>query len=475
MPCPHANGGHDRGSDRRSAERPTDERTDERPDDEAISRRRLIRAAVAVGGASGLAACLDTELGRDSTRETAVSASTQTPTPSEQSIPQGPSDPSTLPERQHAWTDYLVTDRFGNTVLPQHQAFLALEYVGSVPPTEDERAQVARAFQTLERAYQRGTGGESSAVEHAGLLFAVGYAPAYFDRFDASLPAALDLPHPGDLLAEVDEPEPTADEFDAIVHMGSDYGSVLLATERALFGKLDEINGLAVEADLTGVFELAERRTGFIGRGQPVQRYDDDDIPDSAPLSMGFKSGFRDNLPTEDRVTIQGGPFAGGTTMQVSRLEHDLDTWYDSDRESRTHRMFSPDHTTEDVGEVGQDLASASGLSEETVERVDEDAEAGTPLGHAQKLGEARDEDFRQRILRRDFDIADTPGLHFDSWQREMNDFVAVRKAMNGDHVDADVDEADDGILSVIEVTNRATYLMPPRSMRALPTPNPDR
>jgi len=469
MPCPHANGGPDREPNRQAAERSTDDSID----DEGISRRRLIRAAVAVGGASGLAACLDRELGGDPTTETA--APTTTPTPSERSLPQGPADPSTLPERQHAWTDYLVTDRFGNTVLPQHQAFLALEYMGSIPPTDDERAQVETAFRTVERAYQRGTGGESSAVEHAGLLFAVGYAPAYFDRFDASLPESLDLPHPEALLAELDEPEATADEYDAIVHLGSDYGSVLLATQQALFGELDELNGVTVEADLTGVFELAERRTGFIGRGQPVQRYETDDIPDSAPLSMGFKSGFRDNLPTEDRVTIEDGPFAGGTTMQVSRLEHDLDTWYDSDHETRTHRMFSPDHSTEEVGEIGHNLASSSGLSEETVENAEQDAEAGNTLGHAQKIGAARDEDFRQPILRRDFDIADTPGLHFDSWQREMNDFVDVRKAMNGEHVDADVDEAHDGILSVIEVTNRATYLMPPRSLRALPTPNPDR
>lgn len=44
---------------------------------------------------------------------------------------------------------------------------------------------------------------------------------------------------------------------------------------------------------------------------------------------------------------------------------------------------------------------------------------------------------------------------------------------MNGDHVDTDVDAEDDGILDFIDVTNRATFLMPPRSLRALPAPQP--
>jgi hypothetical protein len=304
------------------------------------------------------------------------------------------------------------------------------------------------------------------------LLFAVGYAPAYFERFDADLPDAVDLPTPATVIDELDE-SATADEFDAVVHLCSDHGSVVLGAERALFGELDALNGVDVEGGLDGVFERAERRTGFISRGQPAQRYEEDDIPDSSPLSMGFKSGFRDTLPSEDAITIGDGPFAGGTTMQVSRLEHDLESWYDHDHAGRTERMFSPDHTSDDVGEVGEDLAAASGITEELAESAGEDAREEGVVGHGQKIAHARDEDFRQRIMRRDFDIADRPGMHFDSWQREIEDFLDIRRAMNGEHVDAEVDDEDDGILGFVEVTNRATYLMPPRSLRALPTPNP--
>lgn len=453
MPCPHASDGRD--------------------DDEGegtLSRRQMIRAAVAVGGAGGLSACLDREAGPEGA---GASTPSSTPTATEQSFPAGPDDLGTLPEHQHAWVEYLVRDRFGNTALPQHQAMLLLDYVGPTPPTETARKRVEDAFRSLEAAYQRGTGGDSSAVQHEGLLFVVGYAPQYFDRVGDAMPAGVDIRTPEAVLDELGETDPTADDHDAVIHLASGYGSVLLAAERALFGELDELNGQPVIGGLDGLFEVADRRTGFIGRGQPARRYDVEEIPESAPLSMGFKSGFLDNLPHEDRVTIRSGPFAGGTTMMVSRIETDLDDWYDRDHEERVDLMFSPDHDSEQVGETGTDLASSSGLSQETIESAGEDARERGVVGHGQKIAHARDDENRQPILRRDFNPTDTPGLHFDSWQRSIEDFLDVRRAMNGEHIDADVDDTADGIRSFLEVTNRATFLMPPRSLRALPEPNP--
>lgn len=448
MPCPHANG---------------DRSTDEKPgNSDRLSRRQMIRAAVAIGGASGLSACLNRE--RDATA-----------TPEEPAFPAGPSDLSALPERQHAWVDWLVRDRFGNTVLPQHQTMLLLEYTGPMPPDEDDRTTVEAAFRTLERAFQRGAGDDDSAVQHDGLLFVVGYAPAYFDRFDADLPGNVDLPPPGEVLDELGETAPTADDADAVVHLAAGFGSVLLAAEEALTGQRDVVNGVDVEGTLADHFEVTERRTGFFGRAQPAQRYDNDDIPDDAPLSMGYKSSFLDTLATEDAITIQEGPFAGGTTMQVSRLEHDLDAWYDRDHDEQVDRMFSPDHDEDAVGDVGANLAANSRVTEDVAERVDDDARESGVVGHGQKLAHARTEEFRPKILRRDFNSTEAPGLHFDSWQRGIEDFLSVRHAMNGEHVDAEVDPENDGIRDFIEVTNRATFLMPPRSLRALPGPDPNR
>lgn len=446
MPCPHR--------DRQEG--------DDRDDGGGLSRRQMIRAAVAIGGAGGLSACLDRE-----------GDATETPEPG--THPTGPEDLSTLPDRQHAWVEWLVRDRFGNTVLPQHQAILLLDYIGPDPPDETARTTVESAFRTLERAFQHGTGGDTSAVQHEGLLFVVGYSPSYFNRFEPSLPESVTLPTPEAVLDELGETDASADDADAVLHLASGLGSILLAAEEALFGGLERINGVPVEGTLEDYFEISQRRTGFFGRAQPAQKYDSEDIPEKAPLSMGFKSSYTDTLATEDRVTIRDGPFSGGTTMQVSRLEHDLEPWYEHDHEGRVHRMYSPEHDPDTVGEVGENLATDSGMTEGIAERVTEDAREKNVVGHGQKLVHARDEDFRQPILRRDFNATEAPGLHFDSWQRDLGDFLDVRKAMNGEHVAADVPDENDGILEFVTVTNRATFLMPPRSYRALPVPQPER
>lgn len=423
--------------------------------DDESTRRSFLRGAVAAGGASALAACAGVELGGRSTVTRAV--------------PQGPEDVSSLPERQHAWDAFLARDRFGNTRLPQHQALLLLEYAGD-SPTAAEREAVEGTFRTLERAFQRGTGGDRRAVAHEGLLFVVGYAPRWFDRFDADLPASLDVPHPEAVIDELGG-DAEADDYDAVVHLASGLASVLLSAEQALTGAVDRVNGVAVEGDLTAAFEIAERRTGFVGQGRPARNYDVADIPENAPLSMGFKSGFADNLATEDAVTVRSGPFAGGTTMQVSRLTHDLDAWYDRPASERVGLMFSPHHDPEDVGDVGENLTDHSGIEESHTEDLPAQVDEHGMVGHGQKVAAARDDGFEPTILRRDFDANDAPGLEFDSWQRGIGEFVDVRRAMDGD--DLAVDAHRNGIVEFIEVKTRGTYLMPPRSLRALPPPRP--
>ena len=114
---------------------------------------------------------------------------------------------------------------------------------------------------------------------------------------------------------------------------------------------------------------------------------------------MGFKSGFRDNQATEDRVTIERGSFAGGTTQHLSRLVFDLEAWYERDEAERVRQMFSPEHTVEQVGDVGEFLANQSGATREMAERVAADARDHGAVGHTQKLASARDEDFQPLIL----------------------------------------------------------------------------
>jgi len=419
-----------------------------------ISRRAFVKSAVAIGGTAALSACL----GRESP-----------------DLPQGPDDLSTLPARQHAWNDALARDDHGNHVPPRHHVVRLLDYTGDGTPDDGERDTVESALQTLERAYPR---------SNEGLLFTIGYTPAYFDRFDADRPAGLPDPEP---LANFEDPTP--DTPDAAIHLASDYGSVLLAAEEALLGEREEINGVDVETDLANVFAAADladggmaRRTGFIGDGLPAENQDVDGIPDSepvdeeSPLFMGFESGFAGTQATEDRVTIDEGAFAGGTTQHLSQIRLHLTQWYEQDsREHREATMFCPAHAENDrIEETGENLGATSGVGA-CADDAESDARQKGVVGHAQKNARVR-EDGRPIILRRDFDSTDgdEARVHFLSLQSAIDDFVATRQAMNGDDLaesGAVGQRTNNGILQYMSVERRGNYLLPPRASRALPTP----
>ncbi|QLK26649.1 Tat pathway signal protein [Natrinema zhouii] len=415
--------------------------------DRGLSRRAFVRSAVAIGGASALAACLQREETED--------------------VPQAALAPEELPDRQHAWNEFLATDDGGNVRPPEHHLLLGLEYVGDGPADATaERERLEAAFRTLEQAYKRG---------NEGLAFTMAYGPAYFNRFDADL-SGVDLPEPTSLTPH-DDPE--LDEYDALLHLASDYGHVTLSAEEALKGELDELNGLEVDGTFDGIFEVNDRRTGFIGRGLPADNQsgvrgipDGDPVPDDAPMFMGFKSGFRQNQASEDRVTIDEGPFAGGTTIHLSKIQLHLHQWYNQDsRGQRVAKMFSPNHNAEDLVEgAGHNLGDSSRVTEVGGDPA-ATAREGT-VGHAQKAARAR-ENGEPIILRRDFDSTDddTAATHFLSLQRSIDNFVKTREAMTGTDLDAPV--FNSGILQYISVTNRANYLVPPRELRSLPAPNP--
>ncbi|PSQ20975.1 Tat pathway signal protein [Halobacteriales archaeon QS_9_67_15] len=400
------------------------------PRQPSLSRRELVKAAVAIGGSAALSACLDREGG----------------------TPTSPgADPADRPARQHAWNDALATDDHGN-----------------------------HAFRSLERAFAPG---------NDGLLFTIGYAPAYFDHFDASLPESVDLPEPEALSSFED---PASDEPDAVVHLASDRGSALLAAEEGLFGETDAVDGVEMETTVEGVFEPASladdgphRRTGFVGDGLPAENQDVSGVPDSgpvpedSPLYMGFDSGFEKNQASEDRVTIEAGPFAEGTTQHVSKIRLRLDDWYgEQDHEERVAEMFCPVHAEEGrVEGTGTNLGDSNQVDEGCVEHIDDHAAEYGRVGHAQKNARVR-EDGSPVILRRDFDSTDgdEAGLHFLALQAGIGDFVATRAAMNGtDQTDSPAvrQRVNNGILEYTFVRRRGNFLLPPRAQRSLPRPDP--
>ncbi|MFB6141172.1 MAG: hypothetical protein ABEJ26_12150 [Halosimplex sp.] len=451
MPCPH------RGNS----------------DSDRLSRRDFVRTAVAIGGASALSACLDRDGGGSGSERSG------TDTGAMPDLPKG--DPESVPERQHSWADYVLSDEHGNPKFPEYQAFQFLDYAAEGTPSETDRDTVESAFRSLEEAFVWGAGSDAQrSFFHEGIFFTISYSPSYFDRFETDLPDSVDLRPVESVLDAIGEDRSVADHYDAVLHLATDYPEVLLATELALFGERDELNGVEMEAHLGDVFERRERRAGFVGTGLPAEKLDDERISEDAPQSMGFKSGLLDNLPSEDRVTIPEGPFAESTTMQVSQLLIDVDSWYDRDFDERVERMYSPYHDSEDVGKAGKEVASSSGITKQMADRTEQSATERGVVGHSQKLARARDDEFNPRLLRRgDFNGVRPDGavLNFGSLHRTIGDLVETLEAMYkldfGDD-EATLDEGDNGILADLETASRSTYLMPPRRLRALPPARPE-
>jgi hypothetical protein len=458
--CPHhdgsADGSHDDATDGASG---VDTEPDPEPTDRGVSRRAFGKAAVAIGGATALSACLDRF--RDDP------------------VPAGVDDPGTLPDGQHAWNRFLSRDDHGNVVAPRHHVALLVDLAGDGRPSADARNDVETALRTLERAYE---------WSNAGLLFTVGYSPRYFERFDAD-PDGVELPDPASL-APFEEIDP--DRPDALVHLASDRPDVVLEAESALFGEVDAANGREMDATFEGVFappdpeDTSVRRTGFVGAGLPADHTDVDGIPDdapveeAAPLFMNFKSGFEKSQATESSVTIEAGGFAGGTTQHLSKLRLNLQQWYEQDnRDQRVGKMFCPVHAEEDrVEGPGHNLGTDSGMDDACTEDVGESAREHGLVGHSQKMAADAREDDSPLMIRRDFDSTDDghAGLHFLSVQQSIGDFVETREAMNGtDLTDSSGvgQRLNNGILQYFSVQRRGNYLLPPRALRALPPADP--
>lgn len=420
-------------------------------DRRSIPRRQFLASAVAIGGSAALTACL----GRESV-----------------DVPRGPEDLSTYPRRQHAWNNVLPRDDHGNVVPPRHRVILAVNLRDSGIPSDGDRSTVETALQGVEHAYER---------SGDGVVLTVSYSPTYFDRFDDPLPDGIDLPMPEALSPFED---PTLDTPDTLIHLGSNHAQVVLAAEEALRGNRSTVNGVdQPDAAVTDVYSVDDRRTGFIGDGLPAEHDDVDgvpegEVPDDAPLYMGFKSSFNKNQASETSVTIQDTAFAGGSTQHLSTLRLDLEQWYtQDDRWQREAKMFCPHHAeTNAVEGTGENLGTDTGVDD--CRPTNRAAREMGVVGHTQKTADARVDD-APIILRRDFDSTDGgyAAVHFLALQRRIQDFVDTREAMNG--TDAAANSAvgqrnNNGILQYVQTERRGNFLLPPRHLRALPPARPD-
>jgi len=364
--------------------------------------------------------------------------------------------PPDLPARQHAWTGTLARDSDGNPVSPRFDRLLFFDIEGNPSPAHARVLEAA--LRTLERTYQWGP---------SGLLFTVAWGPEYFER---SLRVRSPIPHATGLS---DFESPAIDKYDLCIHLASDDERRLAAIEAALLNT-SPLRGADGPLDISSALRWHETRTGFTGAGLPAQRQDVGGIPPgnpvqkSAPLFMGFKSSLSRNQASEDDVTIQRGPFAGGTTMQVSYMRLSLDTWYQNlnDRE-RVARMYAPQVTPEQAAHFTTDASGNPNLLNQAINHYG-------VIGHAQTSARARRNN-KPLILRRDFNTTDggQAGLHFVSIQRTIEDFITTRNAMNAPSAQLQnpsiTDTVNNGINEFIFVVKRANYIIPTRPNRSFP------
>ncbi|MFB6161203.1 MAG: hypothetical protein ABEJ61_08515 [Haloferacaceae archaeon] len=360
-----------------------------------------------------------------------------------------------LPARQHAMNAHLRTDAAGNPLTPRHHAVLLFDLTAG--PSSATAETVETAMRTLESAYEWSS---------RGLFARLAWGTSYFSRVGALGRSPIRRPR---VLSRTDDPDLLA--FDGALVLSSDVPSHVAAAEAAMFGSRAELGGDPVAARLGDVAELAGRRTGFVGEGLPAAHADAEGVPADAPLEdapmfTGFFSGRRGTQASEERVTIDDGRFAGGTTMHLSHLTESLGEWWNGlDDDGRVARMFSAALSPSDVAELDADVPTQD---------VRANARTHDVVGHFEKVARAR-RDGDPVILRRDFNTVDggQAGVHFLSLQASLDDFVRTRKAMNGwwlrDDSDAVTDRENNGLLNFVTVRSRANFYLPPRNDRALP------
>jgi len=537
MGCPFHSADEESTAETTDGESPADDPVERR----GIDRREFVRSALAIGGVGALVQ-LDDVAGMlpntSDEKRRSISAGERL-------------------NRQHAWDAFEDRAASLHTKPPHYSLFLFLNYRREGEPTPGHRKQVERALSEIEEQFE---------WHSKGVMFTMAYSADYFDRFDGDLPEGA-RPWDQETVVEhaeqvtTDEPgsfEPEDDE--ALLLLTSDNVANLLAVEEALWGNDDDLD-VAFDHTFEGVFdrprEFPSRRVGFLGPELPKDRYDEElgiDVPDKAPLSMGFIAGFDASQPHERAVTLKAGQqfpnatahpsdvpterdyvgevgerdpgiFAQGTLKHVSHVTLDLEDWYDESHKRRREDMYSPFHTAEDVGEVGEnltefrdrepgaeedrdgdvvpDLPARDRDREDYATLAPETATEGTDLtdgegalGHSQKAARARydiedEEELVPPVIRRDWDGITASTDIESSYQFNiptrfnegaMSLFEANYKlnfkSLDGqiDHSDIDEDERPErnGIAPYMQATRRGHFLVPPISLRALPHPQPE-
>jgi hypothetical protein len=233
-------------------------------------------------------------------------------------------------------------------------------------------------------------------------------------------------------------------------------------------------------------------------------------IPRQSPLFLGFTSTLVSNMGPDviaNLETLPGltdqwpnGYFRQGTTMHLSHLYEDLETWYEKSfprYEQQVHAMQYPGITPAPGTYALQPPGQSATQVAEGVKRYHSYGHSGS-LSVVDSTTSQTISNYGERYpagttipVRGDFNTLDNPfhytsnptadhyspkpaaGLHFLMFQPTIEIFNSVRLAMDGHFPGSTLPvpphSAHAGINSVLHTTHRQNYLVPPRRHRSFP------
>jgi hypothetical protein len=307
-----------------------------------------------------------------------------------------------------------------------------------------------------------------------------------------------------------DPPEVLLEQNDAVLLLRSDHPANIRSAHEQLVDRLDLWRPTSIRRGFVGGgFDGGPSlpRQLAVAAGVPGAEL----IPERAELFLGFTSTQKASLGPGRIANIEalgysdggpGGYFRHGTTMHVSHIFEDLESWYLTfDHGQRAATVFGPTRRVADdtltVAEAATDVGTVAGNLR--------DAHRTSRIGHSPAI------QVTSRLLadvvgadgtlyakgtavpqRADFNTLDNPfvwsahpdrdqlvadaraGLHSVVFSPTSDDFHRNRLAMDGVLPDGrrmplGPRDPGQGFNSVLTTTHRQSFLVPPRSHRALP------
>jgi hypothetical protein len=363
------------------------------------------------------------------------------------------------------------------------------------PPSVVGQRRLEAALQAVEAAYPYAPAGIFALVAYGLPYFRRYVPPAIFEAHLPRLVGAKDTPVLLDAVRFPSDPSSLLLEQNEVVfHLRSDVLEQMLDVQRALFGGSGKLRGeVAADANLADLFQVTSVRTGFVGAGLPRRMAEQANfavahlIPRTSPLFMGFTSTQQQGQAHELAVRFDGRPdpllpplttarahdyFAGGTTLHLSHLVEDLESWYALSYEERVARMFHLNATTL----PGRITVQTFWLNPNTTVL---DAQHQQVIGHNEAVQRGSRTPQGQALqLRADFNTVDAMdsaepacGVHFLSFSAGTQIFHQSRMGMDAVDVASayHVARRANGINAFIQATRRQNFLVPPRAHRAFP------